>query len=96
MFIQCKSQFVIFVYSIQMKWQEDNVLKSLLNGYEVQLDEGAFGPLSCEILRLFTEAKRTHSEQTQDLDNIPIVSLSQIVEIHHITEFLSIFHSLTE
>lgn len=67
-----------------MKLQDENVLKSLLNGHEVQLDEGAFGPLSCEILRLFTEAKRTHSEQLQDLENIPIVSLTQNKEIKKI------------
>lgn len=54
--------------------QDANVVKSLLSGHEVQLDEGAFGQLSQKILRLFTEVKRAHSEQSLDLDNIPIVS----------------------
>lgn len=47
-------------------------MKSLLSGHEVQLNEGAFGTLSEQILRLFTEAKRKQSDQ--DLDHIPIVS----------------------
>lgn len=60
---------------IELRLQEENVLKSLLSGHEVQLEEGAFGNLSQRILRLFTEAKRTHSEQMEDLENIPIVSV---------------------
>lgn len=50
-------------------------MKSLLSGHEVQLDEGAFGTLSQQILRLFTEVKRIQSEQNQELENIPIVSV---------------------
>lgn len=50
-------------------------MESLLSGHEVQLDEGAFGTLSQQILRLFTEVKRIQSEQNQDLENIPIVSV---------------------
>lgn len=49
------------------------MLKSLLSGQEVELHEGAFGPLSQPILRLFTEAKRTQSEQSIDVENMPIV-----------------------
>lgn len=59
---------------IESKLQEKDILKSLLSGHEVQLDEGAFGDHSRQILRLFTEAKRTHSEQSQNLDTIPVVS----------------------
>lgn len=53
-------------------------MNSLLSGNEVQLEEGAFGDLSRQILRLFTEAKRTHSEQSEELENIPIVSFHKI------------------
>lgn len=54
-----------------------SILKSLLSGQEVQLNDGAFGPLSEQILRLFTELKAIQSEQiaTQGLDNIPIVNV---------------------
>ncbi|XP_031617314.1 rab3 GTPase-activating protein catalytic subunit [Contarinia nasturtii] len=56
-----------------------NALKSLLSANEVQLEEGAFGPLSQQILRLFTQVKRAQSEQLQDLENIPI-TLPEAVE----------------
>lgn len=49
-------------------------MKSLLSGHEVQLTGGAFGTLSEQILRLFTEVKRKQNQQLQDLDNIQIVS----------------------
>lgn len=52
------------------------MLKSLLSGHEVQLEDGAFGSLSNQILRLFTEVKRTQSEQMQELENIPVVSIA--------------------
>lgn len=54
--------------------QENEVLKTLLSGDELFLPEGAFGPLSQQILRMFTEIKRVQSEQTADVENIPIVS----------------------
>lgn len=54
--------------------QEANVLKSLLSGHEVHLNDGAFGSLSQQILRLFTEVKLIQSEQNVDLENVPIVS----------------------
>lgn len=54
--------------------QEASVVKSLLSGHEVQLNEGAFGALSQQILRLFTEVKLIQSAQNEDLDNVPIVN----------------------
>lgn len=71
--------------------QEQKVLKSLLSGHEVQLDEGAFGTLSQQILRLFTEVKRTQSEQTQDLENIPIVSYSYLSFVYIGMHVLTVF-----
>lgn len=66
----------VFKNKIELMFlQENNIMKSLLSGHEVQLDEGAFGTLSQQILRLFTEVKRIQSEQNQDLENIPIVSV---------------------
>lgn len=50
------------------------MVKSLLSGHEVQLNEGAFGTLSHQILRLFTEVKLIQSEQTDEVGNVPIVS----------------------
>lgn len=77
-----------------MQLQEANVLKSLLSGHEVQLDEGAFGNRSRQILRLFTEAKRTHSEQLQDLENIPIVSTIKVSQIETIIDIQFTFYSI--
>lgn len=62
--------------------QENHVLKSLLSGHEVQLDEGAFGTLSHQILRLFTELKRSQFEQSLNLENMPIVSGFETKNIH--------------
>lgn len=55
-------------------------MKSLLSGQEVQLNEGAFGSLSEQILRMFTELKAIQKEQiaSQGLDNIPVVSVLTI------------------
>lgn len=61
--------------------QETNVLKSLLSGHEVQLEEGAFGTLSQQILRLYTEVKPTQGQQSQDVEDIPIVSSQETISI---------------
>lgn len=69
------NSFILIYLFKYLLSQEANVLKSLLSGHEVQLPEGAFGTLSERILRLFTEVKCNLNEQSQDLDNTPIVSI---------------------
>lgn len=54
-------------------------MKSLLSGNEVELNEGAFGPLSQQVLRMFTEIKRIRNEQADEIDNIPIVILFEVI-----------------
>lgn len=69
------------------------MLKSLLSGHEVQLSEGAFGPLSQQILRLYTEVKLIQREQAEDLDNIPIVSFTMKSAFRGESESMNNFHS---
>lgn len=59
-----------------LKTQETEILKTLLSGDEVELAEGAFGTLSQQILRLFTEIKLVQSEQADKVEHIPIVSFN--------------------